>query len=246
MENVCRIITIKQVYSNYLKDKEYIPSGFNQLDKVTKGFKRKEVTIIGGRPGTGKTSFGVSFCSNIIIRHFSILYVTLELSAVQLFDRFHIQNSQKVNESIINSNFFICDSHFTPDNFSLLEISIRKLNKEKNLDIVFIDYVQLIFNDQIENRSTILKLKNLAKELNLALVIFSQLSKNVDERINEVPLLDDLLCINGNDENIDNVFLILRNKGHKANKINLSVAKHNEFQGETISFEYDNSSTIIR
>ncbi|RLD88771.1 MAG: hypothetical protein DRJ09_07750 [Bacteroidetes bacterium] len=60
------IKTIKQVYSDSLKNKEYIPSGFKQLDKITRGFKRKEVTIIGGRPATGKTSFGVSFCSNIL------------------------------------------------------------------------------------------------------------------------------------------------------------------------------------
>ncbi len=245
MENAFRIVTIKQLYSNYLKNKDFISSGFKQLDIVTKGFKRKEVTIIGGRPSTGKTSLGVSFCSNIIMRNFSVLYVTLELSADQLFERFNIQNSQQINENFDNSNFFICDTLLNPYDYSLLEISIRKLNKVKSLDIVIIDYFQLIVNDQIESRLTVLKLKNLVKELNIALVIFSQLSKNVDERINEIPLLDDLLYINGNDENIDNVFLIRRNKGHKAKNINLSVAKHKDFQEEIISFEYDNISTII-
>jgi len=235
MENACGIKTIKQVYSDYLINKEYIPSGFKQLDKITQGFRRKEVTIIGGRPATGKTSFGVSFCSNILIRHFSVLYVTLELSANQLFERFCIQNSQQVNEKIVNSTFFICDTPFIHYSYSLLEKSIREKNKEKSLDIVVLDYFQLMVKDQAKSNSTILKLKNLAKELNLSLVIFSQLSKNVEERINKIPILNDLLYINGNDENIDNVFLIYRDKGHNTNEISLSISKSKNFQGETIA-----------
>lgn len=245
MENTYRIRTIKQVHSDYLKNKEYIPSGFRQLDKVTKGFKRKEITIIGGRPATGKTSFGVSFCSNIIARSFTALYVTLELSSDQLFERFLLQNSQQAIKNIINSTFFICDTSFNPSNYALLEISIRKQYKEKRLDIVIIDYFQLLVNSQTESSLIILKLKNLAKELNLSIVIFSQISKIVEERSNKTPLLDDLLYINGNNENINSVFFIYRDKGHKANKISLLVSKNKESQEVTISFEYDTNSTKI-
>lgn len=242
MENVYRIINMKQLVSKCLKNKDYLASGFEQLDNVTKGFRRKELTIIGGRPFTGKTSFGVSLCRSIIARLFTVLYVSLELSADQLFERFQMQNSQQFNENIVKSNFFICETAQYPYDYSSLELSIRKLNKEKSLDIVILDYFQLIDNVETESSSILLKLKNLAKELNLALVVFSQLSKNADERTNEIPILDDLLYINGNDGNIDNVFLISRNKGHEGNKTDLFLAKHKDCQGELISFEFDNKS----
>lgn len=234
-----RVTTIKQLHHTYLESQKYIPSGFKDLDKVSKGFKRKEVTIIGGRPSSGKTSFGLALSSNLIESKFSVMYVTLELSAEQLFNRFNPQNLEKVNNSNSNSELFICDSASGFYDYSALENRIRKLYCEQRITLVIIDYFQLIVNKQTESRSIISKLKTLAKELNLAIVIFSQLSKDVDKRVNQTPLLKDLLHIDGNDENIDNVLLIRGNKSHKANKGSLSVTKHNNYQDDIISFEYD-------
>ncbi|MDP2237471.1 MAG: DnaB-like helicase C-terminal domain-containing protein [Bacteroidales bacterium] len=235
---------MKQLVSKRLKNKNYLASGFEQLDNVTKGFKRKELTIIGGRPFTGKTSFGVSLCRNLIAQLFTVLYVSLELSADQLFERFQMQHSQQFNENIVKSNFFICETVQYPYDYSSLELSVRKLHKEKSLDIVILDYFQLIDNVQTESSSILLKLKNLAKELNLALVVFSQLSKIVEERTTKIPLLDDLSYINGNDGNIHNVFLISRNRVHEGNKTDLFLVKHKDCRGKVISYETNNNFTI--
>ncbi len=235
--NTFRVITAWQLYDNYIKNREYIPSGLAKLDKLTRGFKRKEVTVIGGRPATGKTSLGSSFCRNITTRHSPVLYVTLELSADQLFERLQIRKVQQENEKYDNSIFFICDTLSVPCSYSLVEECIRKQDNEKDLAVVIIDYFQLFAGVETKSRSIILKLKNLAKELNLALVIFSQLARKAEAKAGDIPVLNDLLHLNRKDENIDTVFLLFRDKDYRGNKVNLSIAKHKDFQGALISLE---------
>ncbi|MBI9037738.1 MAG: DnaB-like helicase C-terminal domain-containing protein [Bacteroidales bacterium] len=239
MAYVNKIKSIKQVCSEYIKEIKYINSGFKDLDEITRGFKKGEITIIGGRPGTGKTTLGVSLCRNIIESHsFSVIYLSLELSATKLLKRFLIQNENEEIDKIINSNIFICDPNFISVKYSSFEKSLRKHKEEKDLDLVIIDYFQLFVNDINEGNSILIKLKKLAKELNIAFVIFSQLNKDVDKRNNNFPLIEDLLQINGNDENIDNIFLIYRHKYHEINNLDLIIAKHMNAQGKTVTLKF--------
>ena len=246
MVNLSDIKSIKQVYSEYLKFKKYINSGFKELDQVTKGFKKGDITIIGGRPATGKTTLGVSLCRNMIDSHsFSIIYFSLELSATQLLERFLIQNKNEETKRIINSNIFICDPNPNSTIYLSFEKSLIKHKEEKGLDIVIIDYFQLFVNEFNEGNSVITKLKKLAKELNIAFVIFSQLKRDVDKRDNNYPLIQDLISINGSANDIDNIFLIYSPKYQKTTSIDLIIAKHMNTQGQTVKLKYDSISKRI-
>ncbi len=246
MKNLTEIKVVKEIYKAYFKTNEFIPSGFKKLDSATGVFKKKEVTIIGGLPSIGKTSFCVSLCRNILISQpYSLLYITLELSSLQLFQRFVLQNNSKTLEKINNSSLSIWSPDLGLNSFSTFKQTICEHNKEKGLDLIIIDYAQLLpYNENTDN--LFLGLKQLAEETNTALIVLSQLERTVDERNQRQPVMKDLLDINGYDKNIHNVcFLHSPISQRKSDRLNLTIAKNSRASGKTIKLRFDSLSTNI-
>ncbi len=188
------------------QNKQNIRSGFRALDAVIEGFKPGELTTIAVRPGIGKTAFLLSLMNNISVLSPRVCGVfSAERSARKLFQRM-IESSTGLPISKINSGRLtdvqvnivspvvktLQDSHIyiddTTNPTAEYIIEKAKIMAKGGIEIIFIDYLELITTDlksgdkncDKEPFCIIMKtLSNLAKELNIPIVIFSQLSKPI-------------------------------------------------------------------
>ena len=213
--------------SYQLNANKQILSGFHELDNMSNGFHEGDLIIIAGRPSMGKTSFSLNIATNLLTQQQQgICIFSLEMSREQILYKLlsalakipvsklqlgHISNqdwekAQKAANQIVTSQIHINDNA----NLSLnnLVTTAKKLkNDYPKMQLIIIDYLQLIqFNDnhlssRAEELSIITRsLKILAKELQLPIIVLSQLNRNVENRVNKRPMLSDLResgCISG-------------------------------------------------
>ncbi len=196
-----------------------IPTGFYDLDKVTKGLHENELIIIAARPAMGKTAFAVNLAVNMAVNaHKSVAMFNMEMSAEQLVNRMlssvgqieisklltgrlEHQDWKRVNEAIsrlADTKMFMDD---TPgQTVSEIRAKCRRLaNSSDGLDVVIIDYLQLINGSakyagqrQQEVSEISRSLKTMAMELNIPVIALAQLSRSVEGREDKRPLLSDL------------------------------------------------------
>ena len=185
-----------------------IPSGYTKLDEVTSGWQRSDLIIIAGRPAMGKTSFALSLAKNAAVDYkIPIGFFSLEMNNVQLVNRL-ISNTFRIK------GFKILNGQLAPDEWERLDKNLvqltgapiyiddtpglsvfelrtkaRRLVREKGVQIIMIDYLQLMnangmrFNNRQEEVSTISRsLKGLAKELDIPIIALSQLNRTVENR----------------------------------------------------------------
>ena len=184
-----------------------VPSGFHDLDKITAGWQASDLVIIAGRPAMGKTSFALSIAKNIAVDYRKpIAFFSLEMNNVQLVNRLisnvcSVPGSKILNGQLTNDEWERFDSNIrklqgapiyiddTPG-LSIFELrtKARRLVREHDIQILMIDYLQLMnangmrFNSRQEEVSTISRsLKGLAKELNIPVLALSQLSRAVEQ-----------------------------------------------------------------
>jgi replicative DNA helicase len=217
-----------------------IPSGFTDLDRLTSGWQRQELIIIAARPGMGKTAFVVSACRNAAVDFgHSVALFSLEMSAVQLVNRIISAEAEieaekirkgklephewqqlhtKINK-LFEANMFIDD---TPA-LSILELraKCRRLKAQKGIDLIVIDYLQLMTGDssgkgasgnrEQEIAQISRALKQLAKELDVPVIALSQLNRSTETRGgNKKPQLSDLRESGAIEQDADQVMFIYR------------------------------------
>nr|YP_009628595.1 replication helicase subunit [Acrochaetium secundatum]QBX88378.1 replication helicase subunit [Acrochaetium secundatum] len=194
-------------------------SGLASLDKLTYGFAKGDLIVIAGRPSMGKTSLSLNIAYNILKKqHYGVSIFSLEMSREQiLYKLLSIASSistnnirlgqltshewnqlQLVGSKLINSLIEIDDTA----NLSISDLTLKaKTTYKKNsgMSLLIIDYLQLIqlhnisFANRTEELSLITRsLKILAKELQVPIIVLSQLNRNVESRINKKPMLADL------------------------------------------------------
>lgn len=217
-----------------------VASGFTNLDRVTSGWQRSDLVIIAARPGMGKTAFVVSAIRNAAVDHgHACAIFSLEMSSVQLVNRLisseaEIESDkirkgnlaehewvQLVNKtaSLTNAPIFIDD---TPA-LSILELraKCRRLKQQHEIQLVVIDYLQLMSGDtsksgsggnrEQEIASISRSLKNLAKELEVPVIALSQLSRAVETRGGDKrPQLSDLRESGSIEQDADMVMFLYR------------------------------------
>ncbi len=196
-----------------------IPTGYYDIDKLTSGFHENELIIIAARPAMGKTAFALNMAVNMAVNAGkSVALFNMEMGAEQLITRMlasvgQIESSKlrtgrlehqdwkRVNEAIsrlADTKIFIDD---TPGmTVSEMRAKCRRLsNSEDGLDIVIIDYLQLINGSaryagqrQQEVSEISRSLKTMAMELNVPVIALAQLSRSVEGREDKRPLLSDL------------------------------------------------------
>nr|YP_011006534.1 Replication helicase subunit [Halosiphon tomentosus]WAM63679.1 Replication helicase subunit [Halosiphon tomentosus] len=199
---------------------------FLEFDIITQGFQNSDLIIIAGRPSMGKTAFAFNVAKNIAQNHnIGVVFFSLEMTRQQLLYRLlasevEITNTRlrsariketewlKINNTILKLSrlrLFIDD---TPDlSVGEIKLKIKSINLEssKKIGLIVIDYLQLLEGiDQNANRVQELSkitraLKKLARDLNIPIIVLSQLSRNVESRVNKRPILADLResgCIN--------------------------------------------------
>ena len=212
------------------------PSGFTKLDRLTSGWQKAELIIIAARPSMGKTAFALSMARNMAIDHGkSVAVFSCEMSSIQLVNRLIISETDipgdkikngRLNEEewkqldtkikkLVQAPIFIDD---TPA-ISITELrgKCRRLVAQHKLDIVIVDYLQLMSGpDNAGSREQEVSLisrslKSIAKELNVPILALSQLNRSVEMRGgSKRPLLSDLRESGAIEQDADMVLFIHR------------------------------------
>ena len=196
-----------------------LASGYYDLDLLTQGFQKSDLIIIAGRPSMGKTALGLNIALNILRESkLPVLFFSLEMSKEQIMYRLlsietnitqtRLKSGKLYQEDWIKLNkmikimskipFFIDDT----SNLSIqtIQSKIKTIIFEQGqIGLIIIDYLQLMQNSKskTENRVQELSfitraLKNLARQFNIPIIALSQLSRNVENRIDKKPILSDL------------------------------------------------------
>lgn len=242
-----------------------VPTGFLDLDKLLGGLQKSDLIIIAGRPGSGKTGFMLSVAKNAAQIHKKHVAVfSLEMSSQQLVQRLIAQETQidsqrlrlgdikddewplfvQAANVLSESRIFLDD---TPALSPLqLRAKCRRLDQEYGLDLVIVDYLQLMQGEgRSENRvqevSYISRhLKTLARELNVPVLAGAQLSRAVEQRSDKKPVLSDLRESGSLEQDSDIVLFINRSdlyedkKSDKTNVADIIIAKHRNGPTDTV------------
>jgi replicative DNA helicase len=211
-----------------------LPSGFKQFDKLSSGLQSGDLIILAARPSMGKTSLAINMAVNGALEGFSVAIFSLEMPAEQLILRVLSTESgiphQKIRNATISSEEWVELTNvaarladlklFIDDSAGLsamdLRTKARKIKAEHNVDLIIIDYLQLLHSTKRhENRhqevSEISRsLKALAKELNIPIVALSQLSRAVENRIDKRPMLSDLRESGALEQDADLIMFLYR------------------------------------
>ena len=248
-----------------------LSTGFKDLDRVTNGLQNSDLILLAARPGVGKTSFAMNIVTNIAINQGKKCAIfSLEMPNTQLAQRalcsvasvsmakalkgdLNVEEWKAIwaaNKKLNESGLYIDDSSMnTP--IDILS-KCRRLKRENGLDLVMIDYLQLMNsggkvkdNRQQEISEITRYLKIAARELNVPIIVLSQLSRAVETRKDHRPQLSDLRESGSIEQDADIVMFI-----YKADMYNdvvnedgpgiceLNIAKHRNGSLETIKLRW--------
>ncbi|MEY3237437.1 MAG: replicative helicase [Bacteroidota bacterium] len=215
-----------------------VPTGFFDLDKITSGWQRSDMIVIAARPAMGKTAFVLSMARNSAVDHGKgVAIFSLEMSAVQLVKRLIASETRLSAEKLRKGDLrehefqqlhsritklatapiYIDDS----PGISVFDLraKCRRLKMQYNIDMVIIDYLQLMTaggskgaGNREQEISTISRsIKEIAKELNIPIIALSQLSRSVEQRGGDKrPVLSDLRESGAIEQDADIVSFIYR------------------------------------
>ena len=217
-----------------------IPTGYYDLDKMTAGFQRSDLIILAARPSVGKSSLGLNIACNIAMREKKpVAIFSLEMSKESLVERMIASearvNAQDMRRGMLSDDAWPKISHCigelysapifvddTPELSALeLRAKARKLALEKGLSLIIVDYLQLMHTKmKVENRvqeiSQITRsLKALARELDVPIVVQSQLSRTIEQRQDHRPVLSDLRESGSIEQDADVVMFLSRPNSEK-------------------------------
>lgn len=215
-----------------------IPTGFIDLDYKTTGFQKSDFILIAARPSMGKTAFVLNIAQHIALSEKkSVAIFSLEMSKEQLINRMLSLESRVDAQALRTGNLSdmdwekliegadaISESKLIIDDTPGISISelfskCRKLKLEQELDIIIIDYLQLMTGSSRKSESRQQEiseisrsLKALARELNVPVVALSQLSRAVEQRPDHRPMMSDLRESGAIEQDADVVMFIYRDE----------------------------------
>ena len=228
-----------------------IPTGFTDLDDLLGGLHKTDLIILAGRPSMGKTALATNIAFKIANTNSIddenkknvVGFFSLEMSSEQLATRILAEDSsissEKIRRGMFNSNDFqkivqssntLSDLSFYIDDspnisISALRTRARRLKRKYGLDVIVIDYLQLIRptlnrpdNRVLEIAEMTRNLKSLAKELNIPVLCLSQLSRQVEQRDDKRPQLSDLRESGAIEQDADVVMFIYREEYYTERK----------------------------
>ncbi|HEY9088178.1 MAG TPA: replicative DNA helicase [Anaerolineaceae bacterium] len=260
------LVPIQQVLSEYYdrvgqlsqrSEEIYgVPTGLFDLDKLLGGLQKSDLLIIAGRPGMGKTGFMLSVAKNAAQKHKKhVAMFSLEMSNEQLVQRLIAQetgiDTQRLRTGKLAEDEWpifthaievLADTHMYLDDTPAitplqLRTKCRRLHLEFGLDLIIVDYLQLMSGDtrndnRVQEVSYISRnLKVLARELNVPVLAAAQLSRAVEQRADKKPVLSDLRESGSLEQDADIVMFINRpdaldKESPRANVAEIIVAKH--------------------
>lgn len=230
-----------------------VPTGFNDLDKLTSGFSPSDLIILAARPAQGKTALCLNIACNVALRKkIGVGIFSLEMSREQVAMRMLCAEAKLDGHRL--RNVTLTDDEWgrltralarlseapilvddTP-NISVMELraKARRMKTEHGIGLLVVDYLQLIHGrNRAENRQQEISeisrsLKALAREIQVPVIALSQLSRAVEQRQDKRPMLSDLRESGSLEQDADLVAFIYHNPeaGAETNVIELIIAKH--------------------
>lgn len=246
------------------------PTGYDDLDKILSGLQPSDLLIIAARPSVGKTAFSLNVVQNAAIRHKrSCAVFSLEMAKEQLVMRMlcaegRIDGSRmrggfltendwprlgRAAGVIAESKIFIDD---TPGiNVLELRAKCRRLKAESGLDMIMIDYLQLMRSHRnVQSREQEISeisrgLKGIAKELNVPVIALSQLNRSVESRQDKRPMMSDLRESGAIEQDADVIAFIYRDEVYNPESpdkgtAEIIIAKHRNGPTGTVKLRFFN------
>lgn len=244
-----------------------VGTGYTDLDKLTGGLQRSDLIIVAARPSVGKSSFALGIAHGAALKHGKTIGIfSLEMSAEQLVQRLlsmetgvdaHRLRLGQIDDNdwdrisrafgrLGEAKIFMDDS----SGVSIMDLrsKARRLQAEHGLDLLIIDYLQLMSGRRTENRvqeiSEISRgLKGIARELNIPVVALSQLSRAVETRADHHPMLSDLRESGSIEQDADIVMFIYRDEIYNPDTerkgiAEIIIAKHRNGPVDTINLRF--------
>ena len=225
-------------------------TGYHDLDDITGGFRPSDMVVIAGRPSVGKTTLAENLADAFLARNRRVMVASLEMPVERLLDRKATRLSGKNIRAIEAGKHldevtylagrcaeetitYLDDPNLTTDR--LLAAAYRQ-KMQSGLDIVIVDYLQLLKDDlRLDNdvlRTTRIsgRLKLIARKLDIAMLVLSQLSRGVESRSDKRPMLSDLRQSGAIEQDADVAMLLYRewlyDKSAPPNDTEVHVAKN--------------------
>ncbi len=222
-----------------------VPTGYHSLDELTAGLQPTDLIIIAARPSMGKTAFALNVAMRSAVGHnVPTAIFSLEMSMEQLMMRMLCSwgkvNLKNLRTGYINdedwkrlydsADFLSKAPIYIDDTPALSSLELRarcrRLKSEKNLELVIVDYLQLMrASRRIDSREQEISeisrsLKALAKEINVPVVALSQLNRKVEERTNKRPVLSDLRESGAIEQDADLIIFLYRDDAYNKKEDN--------------------------
>lgn len=233
-----------------------VPSGYPDLDQMTSGFQKSDLIIVAARPSVGKTAFALNVAQNAAVRsNQPVAIFSLEMSKEQLVQRI-LCSEANIDAGRMRTGFLeesdwpkltmaiaaLSDAPIYIDDtpgITVAEIrsKCRRLQAEKGLGMIMIDYLQLIHgragktdNRQQEVSEISRTLKQIARELSVPVIALSQLSRSVEQRQDKRPMMSDIRESGSIEQDADIVAFLYRDdyydpESEKKNIIEIIIAK---------------------
>ena len=248
-----------------------VPTKFNDFDRLTSGLQKSDLILLAARPSMGKTALALNMAMNAALENNIVAVFSLEMSKEQLGHRLLSSysgiNSQKLSTGSFDNNEFseLVDTLdyltnaklFIDDTagISILELrsKARKIKNEHGLDLIVIDYLQLMqgsprkgadYNRQQEISEISRSLKALARELKVPILALSQLSRSVELRADKRPMLSDLRESGSLEQDADIVMFLYREEYYdketeQSNTAELVIAKNRNGPTTTVNLQFN-------
>lgn len=245
-----------------------IDTGYKDLNKILGGFQKSDFIIIGGRPAMGKTAFALNLATKISAKfNKPVAIFSLEMSKQQLDERLlgalACVDLQKIREGnltdkewekltqkfsiLSNAPLYVNDEpYLTPQ---ILKRRARRLKREKGIELIIIDYLQLMAGDRrTENKQQEVseisrQLKLLARELDIPIIALSQLSRGLEARQDKRPIMSDIRESGAIEQDADLVMFLYRDEYYNENTQDKNIAeviisKHRKGATGTVKMYY--------
>lgn len=267
--------TLRQINELTLADGKItgVATGLDVVDNKLSGLQNSQLILLAARPAMGKTALGLTMAWNAAKVGKSVAFFSLEMSTYQLNQRLLSMVSLVSLESIINGSIRDDDWTLLIDatkkivktdlyvdetpgiRLSEMKSKLKRLKAERGLDLVVIDYLQLMQADgRQENRQNEIAsisrgLKSLSKELNCPILSLAQLSREADKRADHRPILSDLRESGAIEQDADVVMLLYREDYYdeevEPNQAKVIFAKHRNGATGTVDLFFNKQCTTF-
>lgn len=228
---------LEKIEEVYKENREItgLKTGFNELDNILLGLQPGSYNLIGARPSMGKTALALNIAMNVATEEEKkVIYFSLEMSKEQVEKRLFVMNAEK-NNTLLHDNLIIDD---TPG-ISICELrkKCHEYSLKQGSDLIIIDYLQLMSDEadkQKEYQGRVRELvdismgiKEIAKELQVSVIVLTMLPRNVERREDVRPQLGDLreACMGTTEQDSDVVLFIYRDDYYNKKSIKQNIAE---------------------